>query len=207
MWDFTFAFAWAAGTRGICSNQPDVSLDVAMLLRSTLAVGLLSTAALAPLPFARPAAAEVVTRPILPAEAAFRAAEVAVDTCRQQGYNVTATVVNSEGALVAVLRGDGATPHTVENSFNKAYTAISLGPIQKVDSTAKIYDAMKMNPGFGTWPLPPNPIRGFTFNPGGLVLYSGGELVGGIGISGAPKGTIDEGCALKGRDAALPFLR
>lgn len=153
-----------------------------------------------------PVSAEVVRRPILPASAAFRAAQVAVDTCRERGYSVTATVVNSEGAIVAVLRGDGATPHTVENSFNKAYTAISLGPIQRVDSTAKIFDSMKMNPGFGNWPLPPAPIRGFTFNPGGLVLSSAGELVGGIGVSGAPKGTIDEGCSSMGRAAANALL-
>ena len=129
-----------------------------------------------------------------------------MSTCKQRGFAVTATVVNSEGVVIAMLRGDGATPHTIENSFNKAYTAISLGPVQKVDSTAKIYESMKMNPGFGTWPLPATPIRGFTFNPGGLVLSSGGELVGGIGVSGAPKGVIDEGCAFSGRDAAKPFL-
>ena len=151
--------------------------------------------------------AEVMRKPKLPASAAFKAVEVAVSTCRERGYAVTATVVNDEGAVVAVLRGDGATPHTVENSFNKAYTAISLGPIQKVDSTARIQESMKMNPGFGTWALPPAPLRGFTFNPGGLVLYSGGEVVGGLGVSGAPKGVVDEGCAFKGRDAANVMLR
>ena len=178
-----------------------------MPVRRDLSVALCACGAFGVVALALPSTAEVVTRPVLPLAAAAKAAEVAVATCRQQGYNVTATVLNSEGGLVAVLRGDGATPHTVENSFNKAYTVISLGPVQKVDSTAKIYDSMKMNPGFGNWPLPPNPIRGFTFNPGGLVLYSGGQLVGGIGISGAPKGTIDEGCAFKGREAAMPLLR
>ena len=187
-------------------RPPTSPLDV-MPQSSKLSIALSACGALGAVALVLPASAEVVTRPVLPLAAAAKAAEVAVATCRQQGYNVTATVVNSEGALVAVLRGDGATPHTIENSFNKAYTAISLGPVQKVDSTAKIYESMKMNPGFGTWPLPPNPIRGFTFNPGGLVLYSGGQLVGGIGISGGPKGTIDEGCAFKGRDAAMPLLR
>ena len=149
----------------------------------------------------------VEKRPFLPAAAAFKAAEAAVNACRRDGYGVTATVVNSEGMIVAQLRGDSATPHTLENSFNKAYTAITLGPVQKVDSTAKIFQLMKSNPGFGTWPLPPAPIRGFTFNPGGLVLYSDGQVVGGIGISGAPKGIIDEGCATKGREAAQSLLR
>ena len=173
-------------------------------LRSA-AVGLFSILGM-PLVQSVPASAQPVRRPVLSAAAAFKAAEVAVATCKRQGLGVTATVLNAEGAIVAVLRGDLATPHTIENSFNKAYTAVSLGPIQKVDSTAKIFQAMKTNPGFGTWPLPPAPIRGFTFNPGGLVLYSDGEVVGSIGVSGAPKGDIDEGCALKGRDAASELL-
>lgn len=143
----------------------------------------------------------------MPSTAAAEAVKAAVQTCKQLGYNVTVTVVNPEGALLAVLRGDGATPHTIENSFNKAYTAISLGPIQKVDSTAKIYDAMKVNPGFGTWPLPPAPIRGFTFNPGGLAIMYKGSYLAAIGVSGAPKGIIDEQCAFKGRDAAMAIIQ
>jgi|LauGreDrversion4_2_1035121.scaffolds.fasta_scaffold35038_2 uncharacterized protein GlcG (DUF336 family) len=47
----------------------------------------------------------------------------------------------------------------------------------------------------------------FPFNPGGLVLDSGGMPVGWIGISGAPKRIIDEGCTSKGRDAAQQLLR
>jgi len=143
----------------------------------------------------------------MPSAAAAEAVKAAVQTCKRLGYNVTVTVVNPDGALLAVLRGDGATPHTIENSFNKAYTAISLGPIQQVDSTAKIYDAMKMNPGFGTWPLPPNPIRGFTFNPGGLAIIVNGSYLAGVGVSGAPKGTIDEQCAFKGREAAMAVIQ
>jgi len=158
---------------------------------------------------AMPAGAQAapLSQAVLPSAAAARAVESAVLACRQLGYAVTATVVNPEGALQAVLRGDGASPHTIENSFNKAYTAISLGPIQKVDSTAKIYESMKMNPGFGTWPLPATPIRGFTFNPGGLAIMVNGAYLASIGVSGAPKGVIDEQCAFQGRDAALKALR
>lgn len=146
-------------------------------------------------------------RAVLPAMAAAKAVEAAVQACRSKGYNVTATVVNPDGMIEAVLRGDQATPHTIENSFNKAYTAISLGPIQKVDSTAKIYDAMKLNPGFGTWPLPPAPIRGFTFNAGGLAMVVNGEYLAAIGVSGAPAGTIDQECAQAGRAAALAAMQ
>lgn len=145
-------------------------------------------------------------RAVLPAISAAKAVLAAVQACRTKGYNVTATVVNPDGMIEAVLRGDQATPHTIENSFNKAYTAVSLGPIQKVDSTAKIYDAMKLNPGFGTWPLPPAPIRGFTFNPGGLAIMVNGDYLAAIGVSGAPMGTIDQECAQAGRSAALAAM-
>jgi uncharacterized protein GlcG (DUF336 family) len=65
---------------------------------------------------------------------------------------------------------------------------------------------MKLNPGFGTWPLPPAPIRGFTFNPGGLAIMVNGDYLAAIGVSGAPMGTIDQECAQAGRSAALAAM-
>ena len=148
-------------------------------------------------------------RPILPSRAALRAVNVAVEACRQKGYNITATVVNTEGAVIAVLRGDDATPHTIEHSYNKAYTSVTIGPILKVDSTAKIYDAFnhQKRPGVGTWAMPAAPIRGISFNVGGLAFIANGFVVGGLGVSGAPDGNIDQECAFKGRDAAQDLLK
>lgn len=172
--------------------------------RASLVFGVCSSLMI---PLCRPASAEVIRRAVLPTAAAIRAVDTAVTACRERGMAVTATVVNTEGGLVAVLRGDGASPHTVENSFNKAYTAISLGPIRKLDSTAKLSESIKDNSGHGRWPMPPAPIHGFTFTAGGLVLFAGGEQVGGIGVSGAPNGLIDEACALQGRAAANALMR
>jgi len=135
-----------------------------------------------------PLHAAVPMRPILPSRAALRAVNMAVEACRQKGYNVTATVVNLEGAIIAVLRGDDATPHTIEHSHNKAYTSITTGPIFKVGSTAKIYDAFhhQKRPGVGTWAMPAAPTRGISFNEGGLELIANGFVVGGLGVSGTP---------------------
>jgi uncharacterized protein GlcG (DUF336 family) len=154
-----------------------------------------------------PVHAAVFLKPYLPARAAFRAAEVAVASCQQQGYNVTATVVNTEGTIIAVLRGDEATPHTLEHSFNKAYTTITIGPILKVDSTAKIYEETKHRVGIGTWGFPATTIKGLTPNVGGIALFAGKKIVGGLGVSGAPDGHIDEQCAIKGREAIDSLLR
>jgi uncharacterized protein GlcG (DUF336 family) len=156
-----------------------------------------------------PLHAAVPMRPILPSKAALRAVDVAVETCRQKGFNVTATVVNAEGVVIAVLRGDDATPHTIEHSYNKAYTSITTGPIFKVDSTGKVYEAFRhqKRAGVGTWPMPAAPIRGISFNIGGLELFANGFLVGGLGVSGTPDGHIDQECAFKGRDAAQNLLQ
>ena len=48
-----------------------------------------------------------------------------VEACAAKKFNVTATVVDRAGLVRAVLRADGAGPHTVEASRAKAYTAAS----------------------------------------------------------------------------------
>src|SRR5437667_7394442 len=125
----------------------------------------------------------------LPLDLSAEAAMEAVKSCQKQGYNVTATVVTKEGVRQVIMRGDGATPHTIENSFNKAYTAITLGPVQKVDSTSAIVKSMSPSPNpIGNWPMPPSSLPGVTFVPGGLSIKVGDELIGGLGVSGAPGG-------------------
>ena len=137
----------------------------------------------------------------LPTSLAVQAATTAVETCKNQGYEVTATVVNAEGRIQAVVRGDEATPHTIENSFNKAYSVVTLGPVQKVDSTEAIRKSMVPNPfPIGDLSLPPVPLAGLTFNPGGLAIRYDSKIIAGLGVSGAPAGTVDQGCAQKGID-------
>ena len=50
-------------------------------------------------------------------------AQVAIDTCKASGYRVSVAIVGNTGELLLHVRGDGASPHTVENSFRKAYTS------------------------------------------------------------------------------------
>ena len=133
---------------------------------------------------------------------------MAVEACKQKGYNVTATIVNTEGVLLAALRGDDATPHTIENSFNKAYTTITLGPIFKVDSSGKInqrFEDQKRH-GVGSWALPADPIKGISFNTGGVAIYANQQLAGAIGVSGSPDGQIDQACANVGVGVAQQLL-
>ena len=108
-------------------------------------------------------------------------------------------MVNREGLVQAVIRGDDATPHTIEYSLYKAFTLITLGPITKEDSTEAI--AKKKTPAplpVGSVPLAPNPITGLSFSTGGLAIKVADQLVAAIGVSGSPNGDLDQACGIKG---------
>src|ERR1051325_3334518 len=50
----------------------------------------------------------------------------AVAQCAKNGYKVWAVVVDLDGVRQALLRGDGAPIHSVDNAYYKAYSAASL---------------------------------------------------------------------------------
>src|SRR5215470_19301569 len=58
-----------------------------------------------------------------------------VAQCAQKGYTVTAVVVDLDGVRPALLRGNGAPIHTLDNAFYKTYSAASLTLARKEDST------------------------------------------------------------------------
>src|SRR5216683_7477617 len=82
----------------------------------------------------------------LPLTLALEAATEAVRTCAQRGYPVSATVVDMDGVPQVVLRGDGATIHTGESSFEKAYTVVTLGPIFNFDTSREFFNLVKTSP-------------------------------------------------------------
>jgi uncharacterized protein GlcG (DUF336 family) len=53
-------------------------------------------------------------------------AETAIETCKANGYAVSATMVGRNGEIIVQLRSDNTPPHTMENSFRKVYTARTL---------------------------------------------------------------------------------
>jgi len=70
----------------------------------------------------------------------------AVASCAQKGYAVTAAVVDLDGIRQAILRGDGAPIHTLDNAYYKAYSAASLTLARKEDSTKAVADRMSKPP-------------------------------------------------------------
>src|SRR5687768_12782539 len=71
------------------------------------------------------AAQTIVTERTISVEAAQEAARVALEQCRKEGHRVTVTVLDHAARTKVVLRDDGANPHTVQHSMNKAYTALT----------------------------------------------------------------------------------
>src|SRR5438128_214592 len=112
-----------------------------------------------------------------------------VAACAQKGYTVTAVVVDLDGVRQALLRGNGAPIHTLDNAFYKAYSAASLTLARKEDSTKAVADRMAKNP---ATTVPQTPLPNVTYAVGGVTIMAGGHA---IGVSGAPGGQFDEECA------------
>src|SRR5882762_895535 len=116
----------------------------------------------------------------------------AVATCAQKGYAVTAVVVDLDGVRQALLRGNGAPIHTLDNAFFKAYSAASLTLARKEDSTKAVAERMGKNP---ATTVPQTPLPNVTYAVGGVTIMVDGKAIGAIGVSGAPGGQFDEECA------------
>jgi len=120
---------------------------------------------------------------------AREAAAAALESCSAKGWKVSAAVVDRAGDIKALLRGDGAGPHTLDSSRRKAYTAASMR-----EGTSKLLEIVQKNPGAATLPM----IDGLLILGGGLPIRAGDEVIGGIGIGGAPGGHLDDQCAEAG---------
>lgn len=110
----------------------------------------------------------------------------AVAACGAAGYAVTATVVDRAGTVRAVQRADNAGPHTLGASERKAWTSASA----KNTTLAMMENAQK-NPGAAYLVH----IPGYLLLGGGVPVKVGNEVIGAVGVGGAPAGTLDEQCA------------
>jgi uncharacterized protein GlcG (DUF336 family) len=138
-------------------------------------------------------AEELPKEAVLPLSMATKAMQAAIEACKKDGYRVSASIVDRAGVLRAMGRADGAGSHTVESSRKKAYTAASLRrpTTELAELVAKIptLQALReMNPEVL--------ILG-----GGLPIDISGDVVGGIGVGGAPGAHLDDACAQAGLDA------
>src|SRR5918996_5258694 len=139
----------------------------------------------------------LVTERTISVEAGLEAARVALEVCRREGHRVTVTVLDHAARTKVVLRDDGASPHSVQHSLNKAYTALTFE-----QPSGEFGKRATSNPtGAGSLHLDKIATAG-----GGLPIRAGNELVGAIGVSGsrgtpnAPGGATDAKCGQAGID-------
>jgi len=128
------------------------------------------------------------TRSLTP-ETALVAARAALESCRKQGFQVAVAVTDRAGITQVLLRDRFAGPHTVEVATNKAWTAGSF----RTTTTALATETQAGRPMSGLRAVPR-----FLAAGGGLVIEGGGNIFGGIGVSGAPGGDADDSCAAAG---------
>jgi uncharacterized protein GlcG (DUF336 family) len=125
-------------------------------------------------------------------------AAATVASCSAGGYNVTAAVVDRAGTLRALQRADNAGPHTVGAAQAKAFTSASA----KAPTTAMLENVQK-NPGAATLV----DIPGFLILGGGVPVKVGNEVIGAVGVGGAPGGHLDEQCANAGIAKVADLLK
>src|SRR5260221_14652771 len=101
-----------------------------------------------------------------------------VAQCAQKGHAVTAVVVDLDGVRQALLRGNGAPIHTLDNAFYKAYSSASLTLARKEDSTKAVADRMAKNP---ATTVPQTPLPNVTYAQGGVTIMAGTNAIGAIG--------------------------
>ena len=131
-------------------------------------------------------------------ELAIQLASATVAACAANGYAVSATVVDRAGTVRAVQRSDNAGPHTLAASQQKAFTSASAK-----NTTLAMMEGSQKNPAVANLVY----IPGYLLLGGGVPVKVGNEVIGAVGVGGAPGGNLDEQCAVAAIDKVKDQLR
>jgi uncharacterized protein GlcG (DUF336 family) len=116
------------------------------------------------------------------------AARAIVAACN--GYHVGVSVIDSSGTPKLYYIPDGTDGSHAYTGFRKAYTALSFKmPTSQVGQLTKTDPAVAARIKADT---------NFLSFAGGLLIKSGTEIVGALGVSGAEPSAKDEECGLAG---------
>jgi uncharacterized protein GlcG (DUF336 family) len=138
--------------------------------------------------------ANVVKKHSISAELAQNMVNAAVAKARELGVSENVAILDDGGNLKAFSRMDGAAVLCIEMAQNKAYTAL-FGV-----STQEFFDFIQGDPSLLAGIPTLSRVAAWG---GGFPIKVDGEVVGAIGISGAPAVQNDVDCAR----AALALIR
>lgn len=108
---------------------------------------------------------------------AWKLASLARDHAAESGWLVAVVVTDVQGCPLSALRMDGVAPPVLDFAGDKAYTAATMRR-----STAAWFERMNASPGLRTGLA--NRSRLLVWG-GGLPVVLEGQVIGGIGVSGA----------------------
>src|ERR1700686_428365 len=130
--------------------------------------------------------ANVVKKHSISSELAQKMVDAAVAKAREIGITENVAILDDGGNLKAFRRRDGAPIPTIEMAQNKAYTAL-LGV-----STQDFFNFIKGDPSLLAGIPTLSRVAAWG---GGFPIKVDGEVVGAIGVSGAPTVQNDIDCA------------
>ncbi|MET9774711.1 heme-binding protein [Streptomyces sp. NPDC006367] len=122
-------------------------------------------------------------------DAATEAARATLKAAAKDGQRITVAVVDRNGNTLLTMRGDGAGPQSYESAVKKAFTAVSWNA-----TTTELEKRLENAPNL-------KDIPGTLFLGGGVPVTAGKAPIAGIGVAGAPSGTLDEKYAQAGAEA------
>lgn len=159
------------------TNRPGTTL-LALLLVSPV------HAQLTPNP---PPAARPVTGPGL--QDSLRLAQAILAACATKGFPVSVSVVDSAGQAKVSLAADSSPGRTL-TAVRKAATAVAFR-LAGSQLTRRVADDRELAKQLATNPE-------YNAHAGSLPLWSNGQLLGAVGVTGAPSHEDDEACARAG---------
>ena len=121
-------------------------------------------------------------------DVALRIAQAAIEQCRKEGVQVAVTVVDRGGHPQVVLRDVLAQDLSLEISRMKAYTAMTFNL-----TTSEMANSNRFSK-----PYSVPKVDNLIIAAGGVPVTASGNIMGGVGVSGAPSGETDEKCAKAG---------
>ena len=126
---------------------------------------------------------------VLKPELSLEAAQAALNDCRSKGYQIAVSVTDRFGVLQVTIRDQLAGAHTPDTSYRKAWTAASFRT-----STVELSDLTESGEAWAIRSV----NNALPLGGGELIRAGDGDMVGAIGVSGAPSGSEDAACAKAG---------
>jgi uncharacterized protein GlcG (DUF336 family) len=144
-----------------------------------------------------PADEVLVSFRFLAPDVALEMARAALQSCRDEGYQVSVAVVDRMGITQVMLRDRFAGAHTPDAAERMAATAVSF----REDTQSIAENTAPDSPQSGA-----RFIEGTLMLGGGIPVRASGSIVAGIGVSGGPTGAANHACAQAGISAVREKL-